>query len=106
MNVQKCYYWLLPLSGLLTQTTWAEITFDGTLGSPATLTGPNYNLSTNLGTQVGNNLFHSFGKFNVGMGETAIFESSPNILNIIGRVTGGQTSFIDGTIKSPSNLYL
>jgi filamentous hemagglutinin family protein len=106
MNFQKRYYWLLPLYCLLTPTTWAEITFDGTLGAPATLSGPNYNLSTNLGTQVGNNLFHSFGKFNVGMGETAIFESSPNILNIIGRVTGGQTSFINGTIKSPSNLYL
>lgn len=106
MNFHHLYCWFLPFFYFFTSTSWAEIIFDGTLGTPTTLTGPDYTLNAHLGQQVGENLFHSFDRFNVGRGETAVFESSPSILNIIGRITGGEASFIDGTLKSPSNLYL
>src|SRR5262249_3507474 len=57
----------------------------------------------------GPNLFHSFGKFNLSQGESATFTGPNTITNILGRVTGGSPSSIDGTIRSEipgANLYL
>src|SRR5262245_53029945 len=60
------------------------------------------------GQTVGTNLFHSFGQFNVGAGDTAQFQTSnlsPNaaIGNILGRINGQQSaSQIFGTIDSAS----
>ena len=57
----------------------------------------------------GNNLFHSFGQFNVQTGESATFTGSSTVENVIGRVTGGQQSLIDGQLRSEmpqANLYL
>ena len=71
------------------------------------------------GTRPGNgpNLFHSFGAFSVGAGDVANFRNDSGLFtsNIIGRVTGGQTSNISGTISttgftnadlSTANLFL
>ena len=58
------------------------------------------------GTQKGNNLFHSFERFNVHSGESAVFHDE-GIQNTIGRVTGNQYSWINGQISSQAeNLYL
>ncbi|CAD5917037.1 Filamentous hemagglutinin family outer membrane protein [Planktothrix tepida] len=57
----------------------------------------------------GSNLFHSFQNFNVNTGQIVNFISEPNIQNILGRVTGGQASIIDGLIQvlgGNSNLFL
>ena len=56
-----------------------------------------YNISG--GTTAGNNLFHSFSNFNLGTGNTADFNVSGNITNILARVTGGPST-VDGTITS------
>ena len=72
-------------------------------------TGPNYSIGSNLGKQVGGNLFQSFGLFGLTQGETATFSGPATVTNIIGRVTGGTQSSIDGTITSAipkANLYL
>jgi filamentous hemagglutinin family protein len=72
------------------------------------LRGPNYAIDANLGKQVGSNLFHSFGQFGLATGESAAF-SGPATSNVIGRVTGGNPSSIDGKIQSNiagANLYL
>lgn len=61
------------------------------------------------GTEAGKNLFHSFEKFGVNKGQTANFISKPDIENILGRVTGGDASVINGFIQvtgGNSNLYL
>ncbi|OQW92692.1 MAG: hypothetical protein BWK79_14160, partial [Beggiatoa sp. IS2] len=96
-------YWIIsPISH-------AEITLDGSLGNAATLTGPNYRIEAAHGTQVGTNLFHSFGLFNLSNKESATFTGPIDITNIISRVTGGQASSIDGLLKSDirgANLYL
>jgi filamentous hemagglutinin family protein len=64
---------------------------------------------------VGNNLFHSFGQFslsNTPVAESATFTqtgSTGPVSNVIGRVTGGSASSIDGKIQSDipgANLYL
>ncbi|MEB3180207.1 MAG: hypothetical protein VKL59_14400 [Nostocaceae cyanobacterium] len=71
-----------------------SITLDGTLGNAGTLRGPNYTILQQDGQTVGNNLFHSFGKFNLDAGESANFLSNPGIVNIFSRVTGGTASNI------------
>lgn len=87
----------------------AEIVTDGTLGARMSLVGPNFAITSNLGRQVGVNLFHSFSQFTVATGESATFSGPGNIANIIGRVTGGGASQIDGLLRSSvpnANLYL
>ncbi len=61
------------------------------------------------GTQAGTNLFHSFQQFGLSAGEVAQFLSQPEIVNILGRVTGGDPSVINGLLEvsgSQANLYL
>jgi filamentous hemagglutinin family protein len=73
------------------------------------LHGPNYAITSNLGQQVGGNLFHSFGLFGLSPGESATFSGPPNVSNIVGRVTSGSQSSINGSITSTingANLYL
>src|SRR6516164_7748702 len=86
-----------------------RITIDGRLSPAQTLIGPNYAITANLGKQVGGNLFHSFGQFGLSTGESATFSGPATAGNVIGRVTGGNASSIDGRIQSTisgANLYL
>lgn len=88
---------------------YAGVTLDGTLGRGGSLSGPDYAVTADLGRQVGNNLFHSFGQLNLSQGESATFSGPVSVVNIIGRVTGGSVSNIDGTLRSTipaANLYL
>ncbi|MCU7834178.1 MAG: filamentous hemagglutinin N-terminal domain-containing protein [gamma proteobacterium symbiont of Taylorina sp.] len=82
----------------------AEIITDGTVGAVAKLNGPDYVIDQELGSRVGNNLFHSFKNFDIktynGVSESATFTGSSDIGNVISRVTGGQMSNIDGLLKS------
>ncbi|EDN71381.1 Large exoprotein containing haemagglutination activity domain [Beggiatoa sp. PS] len=80
--------------------THAEITFDGTLGHAGTLQGPHFDIQAHFGQQQGNNLFHSFQNFNLNQNEIATFSGPFSIQNIISRVTGGETSYLDGTLQS------
>jgi filamentous hemagglutinin family protein len=61
------------------------------------------------GTRAGDNLFHSFSEFNLLNGESATFLTDPGTLNVLGRVTGGNASVIDGLLNvsgSSANLFL
>jgi len=94
----------------------AEVTLDGSLGprgavGSGTVNGnpTTYLIPDTLGQTRGGNLFHSFGSFNIGTGESATFTGPSGIANIIGRVTGGSPSSIDGVISSTidgANLFL
>jgi filamentous hemagglutinin family protein len=79
----------------------SEVVFDGSLGPPGALNGDMV-ITDSFGQQVGSNLFHSFLTFNVNLGETATFTSASlaPIDNVIGRVTGGSFSTIDGELGS------
>lgn len=89
----------------------AEIVTDGSLGTSVaqTLAAPNYIIGESLGLRQGNNLFHSFSRFNVLQGETATFQADANVGNILARVAGNELSSINGTIstgQSAANLWL
>lgn len=87
----------------------AEIITDGSVGARVTLPGKNYEITPTLGQQVGGNLFHSFEKFDLSAGESATFSGENTVQNVIGRVTGGAASNIDGTIRNSipnADLYL
>lgn len=81
---------------------------DGT-GTIVTPLGSRFDI--NGGTFSGDrtNLFHSFTKFGLNAEQTANFISNPTIRNILGRVTGGDASIINGLIQvtgGNSNLFL
>jgi filamentous hemagglutinin family protein len=97
------------ISFFITISAHAEVVTDGTLGEATSLSGPNYDISADLGQIEGSNLFHSFSQFNLSSSESANFSGPGNIQNIITRVTGGEQSFIDGGISSTiqgANLFL
>ena len=67
----------------------AQITLDGSLGPAGALEGLDVQIPAELGRQLGGNLFHSFGRFHVPTGGSAIFTGPAGIDHVIGRVTGG-----------------
>ena len=57
----------------------------------------------------GANLFHSFERFGLSRNQIANFLANPQIRNILGRVTGGEVSRINGLIRvtgGNANLFL
>ncbi|MBW4493447.1 MAG: CHAT domain-containing protein [Oscillatoria princeps RMCB-10] len=81
---------------------------DGT-GTTVTPQGNTFNIQGGSLSSNGANLFHSFQKFGLSSGERANFISNPDIRNILGRVVGGDASYINGLIQvsgGNSNLFL
>ncbi|RCJ31870.1 filamentous hemagglutinin [Nostoc punctiforme NIES-2108] len=81
---------------------------DGT----GTIVTPNGNrLDITGGTTSGDNanLFHSFQQFGISPEQIANFQASPALQNILGRITGGNASVINGLIQvtgGNANLFL
>src|SRR4028119_1525346 len=81
---------------------------DGT-NTVVTPNGNRYDISGGSFSGEGANLFHSFTEFGLGKGQTANFLTTPTIQNILGRITGGNPSLINGLIQvtgGNSNLFL
>ena len=84
----------------------AQITPDGTTN---TLISPTDKvIQIDNGDQAGGNLFHSFREFSVPKGSEAFFNNADNVINIFSRVTGGNISNIDGSIRAngQANLFI
>ena len=78
-----------------------QIKGDDTLTTvTAVSTVDNRNFTIEGGTQLGDNLFHSFEQFSVPTQGSAVFDNAMDIANIVSRVTGGQISSIDGLIQA------
>ena len=94
---------------LFINNTHAEIITDSPTGLQPTVDSlGNITIPQNIGITKGNNLFHSFQKFNINTGETATFTGNNNLKNVISRVTGGKISIINGLLKSKipnANFY-
>ena len=78
----------------------AQIVTDSSVGPKVSLQGGEIKIGADLGTRRGDNLFHSFEKFGIATGQTATFTGPGTIRNVISRVTGGEISNIDGTLRS------
>ena len=104
MNNPRMAFQLTPLVlalGLSAGLAHGQIRTDASLGQAAqSLTGPSYQITQSLGKLAGSNLFHSFQTFNLAAGEVANFSTnSAGISNVISRVTGGDVSRINGTLR-------
>ncbi|MEH2192246.1 MAG: S-layer family protein [Nostoc sp.] len=91
----------------------AQIKEDGTLGINSSIVTPrliNGQQTDQIdgGAIHGKNLFHSFEQFSVLTGNTAYFNNTVNIENVITRVTGKSISNIDGILRAngTANLFL
>ena len=97
------FSWALLAQNLPAQ---AQITPNGA----GTLVNPQGNqINISGGTQAGANIFHSFRDFNVNSAQVANFLSNPQTQNILGRINGGNPSFINGLLQvtgGNSNLFL
>ncbi len=98
--------WLYAFSAVSWAQIHTTITPDGTLGTEVIQHGNVHEITGGKRPGNGPNLFHSFDRFDVGTGDTAHFIGQPRIENIIGRVTGGNASMIDGTLQSDATLFL
>lgn len=95
----------------LPSSVWAQSIVpatDGT-GTVVTPTGSQIDITGGQLSSDGANLFHSFSQFNLNQNQTANFLSNPSIQNILGRVSSGDASVINGLIQvtgGNSNLFL
>ncbi|MDF0553685.1 CHAT domain-containing protein [Kamptonema sp. UHCC 0994] len=81
---------------------------DGT-GTTVTPQGNRLDIDGGSRSRDGANLFHSFDRFGLNSGQIANFISHPEIRNILGRIVGGDASYINGLIQitgGNSNLFL
>jgi filamentous hemagglutinin family protein len=100
---------VLPLLGASLSPLQAQITTDGSLGPQIELSGPEMTIGAELGQSRGGNLFHSFQRFGIPTNHSATFTGPDQIQNVIGRVTGGEVSNIDGQLRSTvgqADVYL
>ncbi len=97
-----CWLVGLPLTGSA-QVAQPHITIDGSvgLGGPRSFTEPHVTITEAMGELQGANLFHSFGRFSIPSAGSATFTgTTAGIARVIGRVTGGEVSSINGTLAS------
>jgi filamentous hemagglutinin family protein len=92
--------------GLLAQGAIAQVVSDGSIGTIVTPNGTTYEITG--GITVGQNLFHSFDRFNIPTDGIADFQNNPSLVNLFSRVTGRSPAEIDGVIRSrgTTNFFL
>jgi len=102
----------LPLFTLLSVTSISAEPIvpaaDGT-GTVITPDDNRFDITGGTTSADGTNLFHSFTQFGLDANQIANFLSNPSIVNILGRVTGGEASVIEGLLQvsgGNSNLFL
>ncbi|QKQ75369.1 CHAT domain-containing protein [Nostoc sp. TCL240-02] len=81
---------------------------DGT-NTIVTPNGNRLDISGGTTSRDGANLFHSFQQFGISPEQIANFQASPALQNILGRITGGNASVINGLIQvtgGNANLFL
>lgn len=93
---------------LFTNFGQAQVISDKTVGT-IVQTPDNQTFIITEGTQVGDNIFHSFQTFSVPEQGSIVFDTSSTVQNIFSRITGENRSNINGSIvvqNSNANLFL
>ena len=86
---------------------WADVVSDNSTGTTVNQSGNNFII--NGGVSNGDNVFHSFGEFNLSADQLAKFQTLAGTENVLGRITSGDASFINGLVEltgSNANLFL
>lgn len=104
-------FWLVVFANSKSSIATAQTITPATDGTNTIITpqGNQINITGGQSSGDGANLFHSFSQFNLDANQIANFLSNPNIISILGRITGGQPSLINGLIQvtgGNSNLFL
>lgn len=104
---RQLFYLLILSSWTTVSAVNAQVISDGTLSTSTTSTD-NQNFVIENGDRTGNNLFHSFSEFSIPTNGSAIFNNAIDIEHIFSRVTGINTSNIDGLVQTngTANLFL
>lgn len=105
---------VLLVGNLGAVAAWGQLVPDETLGASSSVVVPNVTINGAAATQIeggaiqGNNLFHSFQDFNVGVGERVYFANPVGIDTILNRVTGTSASTIQGLlgVNGSADLFL
>ncbi|MFW5667437.1 MAG: filamentous hemagglutinin N-terminal domain-containing protein, partial [Coleofasciculus sp.] len=102
---------LIPLVFLKQEPLQAESITAADDGTNTTINadGNQFNITGGTLSGDGANLFHSFQQFGLDANQIANFLSNPQIINILGRISGNEASFINGLIQvngGNSNLFL
>ena len=97
-----------PGNTLALLPTRSQIVPDNTLPNSSIVSSDFNNSLIEGGTQVGSNLFHSFESFSLPALNTAYFNNTFDIKNIIARVTGSSPFYINGFLQTngTANLFL
>ncbi|MBD1881513.1 CHAT domain-containing protein [Coleofasciculus sp. FACHB-T130] len=109
-------FWMLPAiapGGVDWAIAQAQIVPDqdptNTTNTIVNTNGNSFDITGGKTSSNGANLFHSFSEFGLNANQVANFLSNQNIKNILGRVTGGNPSIINGLLQvtnGNSNLFL
>ena len=96
---------------LLPRVVLGQVVPDGTTPTPDPGSClPSCTVTGGTADSISTNLFHSFDQFSIPEGGVLTFDHSPAIRNIITRVTGGDASTINGSLRtdiaSDTNLFL
>lgn len=89
---------------------WAQPTpANDATGTQVTIDGTVFTIDGGTFSGDGSNLFHSFQEFGLESGQIANFLTNPQVMNVLGRVVGGEASSINGLLQlsgSSANLFL
>ncbi|MBP0017400.1 MAG: CHAT domain-containing protein [Cyanobacteria bacterium SBLK] len=99
----------LTATAIASDSAWGIVPEVNGTETIVTIDGRQFDISGGQLSGDGRNLFHSFEEFGLDAGQVANFLSAPGIHNILGRVTGGNPSLINGLIQvtgGNSNLFL